>query len=166
MTTINLPWITEGKKVFGLHEIKDNAKLRAWLKSDSKTLGDPKALPWCGDYVETCIKLALPAEKFVGPVGDNPYWARNWALFGKEVKPCYGAIGVFVRNGGGHVGFLVGEDATDWYVLGGNQSNTVSITRIDKTRMIASRWPNSYKHTHVPLPRLKSANIPKSTNEF
>jgi uncharacterized protein (TIGR02594 family) len=161
-----LPWIVEGKKVFGLHEIKDNAALRAWLKSDGKTLGDPKALPWCGDYVETCIAKTLPKEAFPGALGENRYWARNWALFGKEVKPCYGAVGVFVRDGGGHVGFLVGEDATDWYVLGGNQGNTVSIVRIAKARMIAARWPSTATATTKALPKLSAASIPKSTNEF
>ncbi len=166
MTGKELPWIIEGKKVFGLHEVNDNAALRAWLKSDGKTLGDPKALPWCGDYVETCIKKTLPKETFPGALGENPYWARNWALFGKEVKPCYGAVGVFVRDGGGHVGFLVGEDATDWYVLGGNQGNTVSIVRIAKNRMIAARWPSTAEASTKPLPKLTAASIPKSTNEF
>lgn len=166
MTTKELPWIVEGKRVFGLHEVKDNAALCTWLKSDGKTLGDPKALPWCGDYVETCIEKTLPNEPLPGALGENPYWARNWALFGKEVKPCYGAVGVFVRDGGGHVGFLVGEDATDWYVLGGNQGNTVSIVRIDKKRMIAARWPSTYSPITKPLPKMSAASIPKSSNEF
>jgi uncharacterized protein (TIGR02594 family) len=166
MTLQELPWIKEGKEVFGLHEIKDNAKLKAWLRSDGKTLGDPKALPWCGDYVETVIKNTLPDEPFPGDLGKNPYWARNWMLLGKEVKPCYGAIGVFSRDSGGHVGFLVGEDTTDWYVLGGNQGNSVNIVRIDKKRMLGARWPNTYTGKPRPLPKMTASSIPKSTNEF
>lgn len=166
MNIKELPWIIEAKKVFGLHEVRDNAKLKAWLRSDGKTLGDPKALPWCGDYCETVIKNSLPSEPFPGDLGKNPYWARNWILFGKEVTPSYGAIGVFVRDGGGHVGFLVGEDATDWYVLGGNQSNSVNIVRIDKKRMLGARWPSTYTGKPQPLPKMKASSIPKSTNEF
>lgn len=166
MTTTELPWIVEAKEVFGLHETRDNAKLRAWLRSDGKTLGDPKALPWCGDYAETVIKNSLPSEPFPGDLGTNPYWARNWLLFGKEVKPCYGAIGVFSRDTGGHVGFLVGEDATDWYVLGGNQSDSVNIVRIAKNRLLGARWPSTFTGKAKPLPKMTAGSIPKSTNEF
>tara|TARA_R110000868_G_scaffold307378_2_gene568845 strand:- start:6841 stop:7539 length:699 start_codon:yes stop_codon:yes gene_type:complete len=161
-----LPWITEGRIPFGWHEVRDNAKLRVWLKSDNKTLGDPKALPWCGDYVETAIRNSLPNEPFPGDLGRNPYWAQNWKHLGKAVLPCYGAIMVFVRDGGGHVGFAVGEDSTSWYVLGGNQGNTVSITRISKKRMIACRWPDTYPHQPKKLPRMEPGKIPLSTNEF
>ncbi len=162
-----LPWIVEAKKVFGKHEVRDKAFLQKYLKSDGKTLGDPSALPWCGDFIETVIKNSLPTEPFTGELGKNPYWARNWALFGKTTTPCYGAIGVFVRpGGGGHVGILIGEDSTDYYVLGGNQGDSVSVTRIDKSRIIASRWPSTYKATNKQLPKLTSKNIPKTTNEF
>ena len=78
----DLPWIVEGKKVWGLHETTNNAELTAWLKSDGKRLGNPAKLPWCGDYTETAIKNSLPNEPFVGPLGENPYWARNWLKFG------------------------------------------------------------------------------------
>jgi uncharacterized protein (TIGR02594 family) len=161
-----LPWIVEGKKVFGLHEINNNAELKAWLKSDGKTLGDPKALPWCGDYVETAIKKSLPNETFTGELAKNPYWARNWIHFGVPTVPVYGAIAVFSRNEGGHVGFLVGEDSTDYYVLGGNQSNSVNISRIAKNRLLATRWPTSFPNPNIKLPIMSPNNIPRTTNEF
>lgn len=161
-----LPWIEEGKKVFGLHETADNAKLKAWLLSDGKTLGDPKALPWCGDYVETAIKKSLPKETFTGNLAKNPYWAKNWLELGVNTTPVYGAVIVFGREGGGHVGFVVGEDEDDYYVLGGNQSNAVNISRMSKTRMLGTRWPSSYKNSKTPLPKMTSEGIPKTTNEF
>lgn len=161
-----LPWIEEGKKVFGLHETRDNAKLRAWLLSDGKTLGDPKALPWCGDYVETAIKKSLPKEVFTGNLAKNPYWARNWLELGEKTDPVYGAVIVFSRDKGGHVGFVVGEDTTDYYVLGGNQSNAVTISRIAKARMLGTRWPSSLENPKTPLPKMSAAGIPKTTNEF
>ncbi len=161
-----LPWITIAKSVFGLHEVRDNAKLRKFLISDNKTLGDPKALPWCGDFVETCIKKALPHEPFIGDLGKNPYWARNWTSFGDKCNPCYGAVITFSRGSGGHVGFVVGEDASYYYVLGGNQGDTVSITRIAKSRCLGTNWPKTYKNPNKPLPKMKAGNIPVSTNEF
>jgi uncharacterized protein (TIGR02594 family) len=164
--TKELPWIIEGKKVFGLHEVRDNAKLSAWLRSDGKTLGDPKALPWCGDYTETAIKNSLPDEPFTGAIGKNPYWARNWLKFGKQVQPCYGAVIVFSRGKGGHVGFVVGEDYTDYYVLGGNQGNAVSIARISKDRFLGCTWPLTYPNPNRPLLWMSSSSIPRTTNEF
>jgi len=161
-----LPWIVEGKKVFGLHEINDNAKLKAWLRSDGKALGDPKALPWCGDYTETAIKNSLPDEPFTGAVGKNPYWARNWLKFGKPTEPCYGAVIVFARGKGGHVGFVVGEDATDYYVLGGNQGNSVNVVRISKDRFLGCTWPITYSKNKRPLPKMTPNNLPRTTDEF
>jgi uncharacterized protein (TIGR02594 family) len=164
-TTSELPWIVEGKTVWGLHETRDNARLRTWLRSDGKTLGDPAALPWCGDYVETAIKNSLPNEPFAGELGKNPYWARNWLQFGVSTNPVYGAVGVFERGSGGHVGFLVGEDNTDYYVLGGNQSDSVNIVRIVKARHLGCRWPSSFANPNRALPRMTASNIPRSTNE-
>jgi uncharacterized protein (TIGR02594 family) len=165
-TPPELPWIIEGKKVWGLHEVRDNARLREWLRSDGKTLGDPKALPWCGDYVETAIKNSLPNEPFTGNLGKNPYWARNWTQFGVQTAPVYGAVATFSRGSGGHVGFLVGEDNTDFYVLGGNQSDSVNIVRIAKSRLLATRWPSTFRNPNIVLPKLTPGTIPRSTNEF
>ena len=161
-----LPWIVEGKKVFSLHETRDNSNLTAWLRSDGQRLGDPSQLPWCGDYTETAIKNSLPREPFSGAVGKNPYWARNWLKFGEPTEPCYGAIIVFGRGKGGHVGFVVGEDDTDYYVLGGNQSNMVNIARISKDRFLGCTWPITYDGNKRPLPKMTPNNIPKTTNEF
>lgn len=163
-----LAWIDEAKKMFGKHETRDNAELRAYLRSDGKTLGDPDALPWCGDYVETVIKNSMPSENFTGPLAENPYWARNWLFFGRRVNPCYGCILVFERNSGGHVGFGVGEDDNDYYVLGGNQSDSVNIVRINKRRLLqnGARWPISNEEYGTSLPAMTPMGIPLSTNEF
>ncbi|HEY3495976.1 MAG TPA: hypothetical protein VGK73_14860, partial [Polyangiaceae bacterium] len=41
----------------------------------------------------------------------------------------------------GHVGFYVGEDATAYQILGGNQANSVCLTWLAKDRLLAARWP-------------------------
>jgi uncharacterized protein (TIGR02594 family) len=162
-----LPWINEILTVFGLHEKKDKTKLAAWLKSDGKTLGDPTALPWCGDAVETAIKKAVPAEPFPGAVGENPYFARNWAHFGRACGLVYGCIGVFSRGPtSGHVGFLIGQDADEVFVLGGNQGDSISVVAIAKSRLLATRWPVTFTGPEQPLPAMSGADIPKSVNEF
>ncbi len=42
-----------------------------------------------------------------------------------------------------HVGLYAGEDDTHYNVLGGNQSNSVSVARIEKSRLVAIRWPKT-----------------------
>jgi len=74
-----------------------------WLKRDGRSLGDPSKNPWCGDFMETCIRMALPDEPLLGALGTNPYWARHWLLFGREVQPITGAVLIFSRGSGGHV---------------------------------------------------------------
>jgi uncharacterized protein (TIGR02594 family) len=160
----DLPWISQMKSVFGLHEARDKARLQTWLKSDGHTLGSPTDWPWCGDAVETAVKLALPNEPFVGALAANPYWARNWTSFGRAAKG-YGSIAVFERGpNSGHVGFLVGEDSACYHVLGGNQSDTVSVTRILKTRLLAARWPITWQNDPAPLP-VKAPTQTVSVNE-
>lgn len=136
-------WVEIAKGVRGMHETRDNAALKTFLASDGRTLGDPAKLPWCADMVQTCIRLALPSEPFTGPVEENPYWARNWLSFGRLCDPSYGAVAVFERGSGGHVAFLVAEDATHFHCLGGNQSDSVSVVRIAKGRALGFRWPIS-----------------------
>jgi uncharacterized protein (TIGR02594 family) len=139
------PWrdIALAKK--GLHEIRNKGELKDFLAKGKGTIGDPAEIPWCGDFVETCIALALPRE--ILPA--NPYAAINWMPFGIECAPQPGAILIFWRgtpNGWqGHIGFYVSEDATHYHVLGGNQSNAVTITRIakDRLRKGGCRWPKT-----------------------
>jgi uncharacterized protein (TIGR02594 family) len=137
------PWYQLALTKKGLQEKLNNKELRAFLGSDGHALGDPSVLPWCGDFVETCIALTCPKE----PMVVNPYWAQNWAKFGKKLtRGAIGAILVFGRDGGGHVAFYAGEDATTYTILGGNQSNAVTIMRIAKNRLVENgiRWPATY----------------------
>ncbi len=155
-----LPWLDMALAKKGLHERVHNTALSRWLRSDGGTVGDPARIPWCGDFVETAIALALPDE----PLPNNPYWARNWRNFGVQCDPQRGAILVFKRGKGGHVGFYIGEDKGAYHVLGGNQSNSVTIARIGKHRCIGVRWPA----TALPAAGgavIKSATGKLSTNE-
>ncbi|MCI9879598.1 TIGR02594 family protein [Methylobacterium goesingense] len=92
-------------------------------------------IAWCGLFVAVVAKRAG-----FEPV-KNPLWARNWATFGtKADKPSLGDVLVFERaGGGGHVGLYIGESATVFYVLGGNQGDAVSIAPIAKGRLLAVR---------------------------
>ncbi|MFZ2996674.1 MAG: TIGR02594 family protein, partial [Sphingobium sp.] len=70
-----------------------------------------------------------------------------------------GAILVFDREGGGHVAFYVGEDASHYHVLGGNQGDCVSIMRLAKSRCIARRWPRGWPVLGAPVKLLASGAL-------
>jgi uncharacterized protein (TIGR02594 family) len=88
-------------------------------------------IPWCGLFIAVVAKRATWT-----PVA-SLLWARNWSKFGNPAPngvPMLCDVMVFSRGTGGHVGLYVGEDNTTWHVLGGNQSNRVSIMRITKRK--------------------------------
>lgn len=117
-------------------------------------------IPWCGLFA------AIVAHRAGKPVVKDPLWARNWAKFGKKSPaPGLGDVLVFGRNGGGHVGFYVAEDASAFHVLGGNQSNKVCVTRIAKNRLLACRRPPYNKQPASVKPYRVAAGGSLSTNE-
>jgi uncharacterized protein (TIGR02594 family) len=161
-----LPWMAIARDKLGLHETRDNAVLRRFLSSDGHNLGNPEKLPWCGDFAETCMKLALPSEHFTGKLAQNPYYARNWLAFGTPCLAVYGSIVVFERGPhSGHVGFAVGQDGEAIYTLGGNQSDGVTIARIAKSRVLGHRWPLTFPNPSRPLINMQPGAVKLSTNE-
>lgn len=72
----------------------------------------------------------------------------------------------FVRPGGGHIGIYIGESDTHFYVMGGNQNNMYSITRIAKERLDAVRRPKySAMPGSVKKYFLSAAGVPVTENE-
>lgn len=94
---------------------------------------------WCA---VAQVALALRAGKEVKFTGYDRLRAKSFINFGTPVKDAMlGDTLVFSRPNGFHVGIYVGEDATAYHVLGGNQSNMYCIIRIEKSRCIAIRRP-------------------------
>ena len=128
--------LLEALKLYGTQEKPGDANnpiIMDWAREINARGYNADAIPWCGLFVGVVAKRAgkeLP---------DNPLWARNWALWGKSCLPELGCVLVFSRGSGGHVGLYVGEDHACYHVLGGNQGDAVSIVRIDKARLLASR---------------------------
>ena len=162
----NIPWLIKAKSFIGLKETPgsaDNPTIMEWAKDQSKWVenvytGDD--IPWCGLFVAECIK-ASNVEITI----QNPLSALEWKNFGEKTEPCLGAIMIFSRNGGGHVGFYISEDSSTYHILGGNQSDAVNITRVAKDRFVGARWPTDLNHLKQPG-RIVTAFTGKiSTNE-
>ena len=133
-------WLKIAETYTGLSEIrgpKHNSKIIGWLDKLGAWWRDDET-PWCGLFVAHCVQdVGLPYPKYY-------MRAKDWADYGSLLRRdrlAPGAILVFDRAGGGHVGFYVGEDAGHYFVLGGNQGNAVNVMKLGKTRLLASRWP-------------------------
>ena len=131
-------WLHNARLDLGQCETRgpnDSPWIRRMLKKLNATwlLGQP----WCGGAV----------AKWMGdyniPIPTEWYRAKAWATWGTELKgPRTGCIVVFSRQGGGHVGLIVGSTENGNYlVLGGNQGDTVSIREFSHERVLAFRWP-------------------------
>ena len=144
---MNYNWLKEEKspkilveaiKQIGIKEIvgsKHNPVILEWADEIGlKKVYTNDEIPWCGLFIAHCAHVAGLQ------VVDKPLWALSWANYGTKVDgPMLGDILTFKRDGGGHVGIYVGEDATHYHVLGGNQNNSVSVSRIAKSRLHQAR---------------------------
>ncbi|BBD98056.1 TIGR02594 family protein [Sphingobium amiense] len=163
-------WLLAARALLGTREAAgsaNNSTILGWAKVlGVKVLGiiyNADSVPWCGLFVAHCLRAGgvdLGGMK----VGVR---AKAWATWGSALaadRLAPGAILVFEREGGGHVAFYVGEDATHYHVLGGNQGDAVTIMRLAKTRCVARRWPTGVPVIGAPV-KLSSSGAPVSRNE-
>lgn len=168
MKTVEYPYMRYAKTLIGVREVagaKHNPVIIGWLQKLKSWVKDDET-PWCGTlmaHVGQHCGWTLP-EKWLS--------ARGWLAFGAKVTPGYGAVLVFWRGKKsgwqGHVGLYVGEDDTHYHVLGGNQNNSVSITRMPKARLLEARspWsPSQRSSGDHPVVRLSPSGAPVSTSE-
>ncbi len=160
-------WLVDARARLGTREAAGSANsptILGWAKRlGTRVLGmiyNADSVPWCGVFVADCLQQdgIAPAAIAVR--------ATSWSTWGLALRPerlAPGAILVFARPGGGHVGFYIGEDATAYHVLGGNQGDAVTIARVAKARCIARRWPPGRPVIGKPV-RL-AARTPISTDE-
>lgn len=134
-----LPWLNRARSDIGLRELPGAPtapKLSEWLQRLGAWWRDDET-PWCGVAVAAWMQAA----------GIKPpaawYRARAWLDWGVPLSsPVVGAVVVFERSAGGHVGIVVGTDQRGRVmVLGGNQGNAVSIAPFDSERVLGYRWP-------------------------
>lgn len=134
--------LLEALKLYGTTEltgVKSNTKILQWARNNGlkKSQYSDDDIPWCGLYIAEVVRLSgrTPVKGFLR--------SRNWVTWGVKSEAAeLGDILVFSRSAtSGHVGIYVGENDNFFYVLGGNQANTVNITQIAKNRLLAIRRP-------------------------
>lgn len=146
-------WLAHARTKIGTRETPgpaNNSQIMSWASRARSWLGAAYAadsVPWCGLFMAECAHAAglKPPRGFVG------LRAKAWASWGIDAgttatRPPLGAIAVFGRVGGGHVGIIDGVYRNgDLEILGGNQADAVNRRRFARHRkegpMIAIRWP-------------------------
>ena len=163
-----LVWLQEARRLMGTKEkpgTGSNPVIIDWAGAQGiRYSGDD--IPWCGLFVSHCITATLDRE--ATPTGVLS--ARAWQSFGIRTKPTLGAVMVFWRqslaSGLGHVGFYAGEnaDGSAYRILGGNQSDSVSLAWVRSDRLLTARWPATVA---APIPEKLVATLdePLSWNE-
>lgn len=145
LSQTDIVWFKEAKRLLGTREkpgVGSNKIILDWA-TDVNLMYKSDDIPWCGLFVGHCIASTLDRE--VLPT--NILGARSWARFGIKTHPTPGAVMVFWRtslqSGKGHVGFYAGqnENATAYRIVGGNQSDSVSLAWVSSSRFLDARWP-------------------------
>lgn len=139
-----VPWLALARRELGQREVpgpESNPRIQEYLRA--VPLADARVVdetPWCSAFVNWCCREA-------GVLRSNSAAARSWLKVGEECDERKGAIAVLWRGSRhgwqGHVGFVVGWDATRVLLLGGNQGNAVSEKWYPKSRVLDYRWPVS-----------------------
>ncbi len=95
-------------------------------------------VPWCAAFVGACLSLA-------GYRNTGSLLARSYLNYGRKIEPPQeGCIAVFSRGDDpaeGHVGFYVGETKNNISILGGNQSDRVSVADRPRSRLLGYFLP-------------------------
>ena len=158
-TPTTMPWLEEAFRLIGTREQRghgSNEAIMGWAERLELTSYNDDDIPWCGLFTAHCIGSQLPEETLPG----NPLGARRWQTFGKGASPQLGAVMVFWRGSPrgwkGHVGFYWAEDDAAYHILGGNQSDAVTVARLSKDRLLEARWPST---------GLEPPNITRIANE-
>lgn len=158
---MSLPWVDVARDDLGNPESlapNDSPLIR-------RALGKLSSLwlvgqPWCGSIMAYWMNQC-------GIIYPKDYYrAKSWLNWGVSTGPREGAVVVFERTGGGHVGIVLGlNSAGNLMVLGGNQGDCVSIRAFDRSRAIGYRWPPGKPlPLNVDMPLLAS-NSELSRNE-
>lgn len=146
-------WLTLARAEIGTLEIKGakhNPKIVGYFKDAGHGEIKDDETPWCAAYVGAILRRA-------GIEPNGKLGARSYETWGERLdQPALGCIGVKKRAGGqswqGHVAFVVAANPTTVWMLGGNQSDSVSIAPFSRWQFTGFRWPAGFPHTDARLP--------------
>jgi uncharacterized protein (TIGR02594 family) len=121
------------------------------------------SVPWCAVFLN---RICMAAGYPLAGRSYDLLRAKSFEAWGEAIAaPALGAVLVFSRPEGAHVGLYLGETDDAYRVLGGNQANAVNEIWIAKSRLRAIRWPSGLALPTGGRVLLKSDGRPVSNNE-
>lgn len=137
------PWMPVAWTEFGQSEIAGagtNPRIAAYFRRAGHPEIRDDETAWCAAFVGACLEDA-------GLKSTRSLAARSYLTWGAAIEqPVPGAVTVLSRGSDpslGHVGFLAGFTDARVYLLGGNQSDSVSIAAFDRSRVLGFRLPSA-----------------------
>jgi uncharacterized protein (TIGR02594 family) len=113
---------------------------------------------WCAAFLGACLERA-------GVASTRSLMARSYLAWGEPLaEPRLGAIAVLSRGADptlGHTAFLVGVTPAHLVLLGGNQSDAVTVEAYPRARLLGLRWPAA-----VPAPVPEPVPGARETSDF
>lgn len=138
------PWLAIAQGEVGVKETpgpEHNPRIVEYFRESGHSGIKDDETPWCSAFMNWVFAKA-------GIVGTGSLAARSWLKWGKPLsKPKPGAVVVFWRGNPrgwqGHVGLYLGEYAGYISVLGGNQGDSVKISKYPRSNLLGYRWPTT-----------------------
>jgi uncharacterized protein (TIGR02594 family) len=137
---VEAPWMVLARAQLGLKEVPGSGS-SADIIDFYKEAGVPQkadSVPWCAAFVGAMLKRA-------GYKGTGSLMARSYLNWGSELaKPRTGCVAVFKRGAApaGHVAFVEEWSTNSVKVLGGNQSDAVTVASYSRASLLGFRWPS------------------------
>jgi uncharacterized protein (TIGR02594 family) len=136
--------MTIARSYVGTQELKgsaDNPKIMEMYRTVGHDWVEHDEVAWCAAFVGNCLeKAGLPSTRKLN--------ARSYLTWGEKVagleQAKEGDVVVFTRGSSaaqGHVAFFLKATGQQIEVLGGNQSDGVTIARYAKSRLLGIRRP-------------------------
>lgn len=136
---VEAPWMEHARAAIGVKEAPGAASNPTVLQyyADAGVPQSSDAIPWCSAFCGAELKAA-------GYKPSGSLMARSYLDWGQKLdKPRKGCIVVLKRGAppSGHVGFLEAWNSHSIKVLGGNQSDAVTIASFSRATVLGYRWP-------------------------
>ena len=139
-------WLTLAAGEIGTKEgagKKNNPTVVAYYKDAGFPGIKNDVVAWCSAFCNAMLHRA--GQKTSGSLA-----ARSFEHYGVGLRnPVLGCIATKKRGTGweGHVGFVVGANKSEVFLLSGNQSDAVNVASFKRSEITAYRWPSG-----VPIP--------------
>lgn len=153
-------WLVHAWQALGVAERKGrahNPRVVAMFRDAGHPNIKSDEVAWCAAFVGAVLERS-------GIASTQSLMARSYENWGEPLeRGRYGAVAVFSRGTNpahGHVGFWLGETDDSVIVLGGNQSNAVTVAPYSKNRLLSVRWPSQMAPAIDHSQHQRKANTP------